>query len=173
MSTVAATDASVVVARILTPRDFGIAATLTVFISMAQRFTNFGRNTAFMRLPELRRDHSATVFVVNVVLRVAIGGALALAAPWLGGFYHSPEATLALPVAGLTFAIAALGTVHSALMARQLKFREFATIDVIYVWGQHKLSGAGQRAGLGRSVEARGKSTDWLVRPSACSWRRC
>ena len=132
VSTVVTIAVSIVVARILTPHDFGIAAIVTFFISISQRFTNFGFNTALIRLPDLRPDHSSTVFVVNVGLGVALGSALALAAPWIGAFYHSPEAARAIPIAGLTFAVAAPGTVPSALLARQLRFKALATIDAIY-----------------------------------------
>jgi len=131
-STVAATAGTVVVARMLTPHDFGVAATVTFFITVAQRMTSFGFNTALIRVPELRRDHLATVFAVNVALGIVVGGALALAAPWLGAFYRSPEATRAIPVAGLIFALGVLGTVPGAIMARELKFRQLVIIEAIY-----------------------------------------
>ena len=133
-STIAAIAGTVVLARMLTPHDFGVAATVTFFITVAQRISNLGFNTALIRVPELRRDHPATVFAVNVALGVIVGGLLALTAPWLGAFYRSPEAARAIPVAGLTFALGVLGTVPGALMARQLKFRQLVMIEAVYGW---------------------------------------
>jgi PST family polysaccharide transporter len=126
--------ATVVVARLLTPHDFGVAATAAFFIQVAQRVTNLGFNTALIRVPELREDHSTTVFGVNVALGIGGGLLLAAAAPWLGDFYRSREASLAIPVAGLTFAIGSLGAVPAALMTRRLKFKQLVFIESVYGW---------------------------------------
>jgi len=118
----------------LTPYDFGVAAAAGFFIQIAQRLTNLGFNTALVRLPDVTEDHSRTVFAINVGVGVVIGLTLALTAPWLAGFFRSPDAGYVIPVGGLTFAIGALGVVPSALMARQLKFRQLVIIESLYGW---------------------------------------
>ena len=78
-TTVVAMATSIVMARILTPYDFGVAAAAGFFIQIAQRLTNLGFNTALVRLPEVRADHATTVFAINVALGVGGGLALVLA----------------------------------------------------------------------------------------------
>ena len=133
-STIVATAATVVLARLLTPHDFGVAATAAFFIQVAQRLANMGLNTALIRVPELRSDHSTTVFGINVSLGVAGWLLLTAAAPWLGDFYRSREAGLAIPVAGLTFAIGSLGAVPAALMTREMKFKQLVAMESVYGW---------------------------------------
>ena len=133
-STAAAMASTVILARLLTPHDFGVAATVFFFVQVAQRMTNLGLNTALIRVPELRDDHSSTVFGLNMLFGVVGGLALALAAGWLGDFYRSAEATAAIPVAGLTFAIGSAGTVPGALLARQLRFKALTVIESTYGW---------------------------------------
>jgi O-antigen/teichoic acid export membrane protein len=131
-SIVVATGTSVILARLLTPHDFGVVATAMFFIQIAQRLANMGFNTALMRLPNLREDHSATVFTINVLFGVVGGLALALSSPWLAAFYRSEDAGRVVPLAGLAFGLGCLAVVPSALLARRLRFKTLTLIEAIY-----------------------------------------
>jgi PST family polysaccharide transporter len=131
-TTVVAVAASMVMARLLTKEDFGVAAIATFFIQIAQRLSNLGFNTALMRLPQIRKEHSASVFTINVALGVAGALILAASAPLFAAFYKSADAGRVIPIAGLTFAIGCLGTVPSALLARQLRFKTLVAIESFY-----------------------------------------
>jgi PST family polysaccharide transporter len=119
---------SVVMARLLTPEDFGIAAASSFFILLAARLTQFGFNGAIVRIKTLRPEHTSSVFVVNLVLGVVTYVAIALAAPYIGGFLRSQEAGSLLTVAALSFVITPFGTVPAALISRRMQFR-FNTIS--------------------------------------------
>src|SRR5688500_13011797 len=56
---------SMIMARLLSPSDFGIAAAAGFFVLLATRLTQFGFNAALVRLKAMRPDHTATVFAVN------------------------------------------------------------------------------------------------------------
>jgi O-antigen/teichoic acid export membrane protein len=114
---------SVIMARLLAPEDFGIAAAASFFVLLAARLTQFGFNSAIVRIKELRPDHTASVFVVNLVLGVLMYVALVAAAPAVGGFLRSPEAASLLPVAALSFLLTPFGTVPSALLSRRMEFK--------------------------------------------------
>lgn len=131
-STIVAMLTSVILARLLTPHDFGVVATAMFFVQIAQRLANMGFNTALMRLPDLRPDHSATVFTINVLFGVVGGLALALSAPWLAVFYRSEDTGRVIPLAGLAFGLGCLAVVPSSLMARQMRFKVLTFIETIY-----------------------------------------
>ncbi|HEY0872611.1 MAG TPA: lipopolysaccharide biosynthesis protein [Vicinamibacterales bacterium] len=120
---------SAVMARLLVPEEFGVAAAASFFILLATRLTQFGFNAAIVRVKELRPEHASSVFAVNLAFGVAVYLALFGAAPYIGQFLRSPEAGALLPHAALVFLITPFGTVPSALIARRLQFRYMAVGD--------------------------------------------
>jgi O-antigen/teichoic acid export membrane protein len=108
----------IILARLLSPKEFGIAAAASFFIQLANRLTKFGFNTALLRMKTIRPEHASTVFVVSIAMGVLSWIVLSAAAPWVGEFFRSPETTQVLPVAALTFVISSFGTVPAALMSR-------------------------------------------------------
>jgi teichuronic acid exporter len=124
--------ASMVVARLLTPHEFGVVAAANFFVQLAQRLTNLGLNMALVQRKELTPAHTTTVFVFNMVLGFGMWGLLALSAPWLGLLFRSEDVSVALPIAGLTFAISSAGSVPQALIVRDLRFRVSVAIEAVY-----------------------------------------
>ena len=120
---------SAIMARLLVPEEFGVAAAASFFILLATRLTQFGFNAAIVRVKELRPDHTSSVFAVNLAFGVAVYFVLFASAPYIGSFLRSPEAGALLPHAALVFLITPFGTVPSALIARRMQFRYMAAGD--------------------------------------------
>jgi teichuronic acid exporter len=89
---VVAIPTSMIMARLLAPEDFGIAAAASFFIVLAARLTQFGFNAAIVRIKDLRPDHLSSVFAVNLALGLLTYLALVATAPHIGAFLRSPEA---------------------------------------------------------------------------------
>ena len=122
---------SIILARLLSPTEFGIAAIAYFFMALSARLTQFGLNASLVRVKELRPDHASTVFLVNLVLA---------AAAWertfehqllrVAAFVQSEPAGRIIPVAALTFLISAFGTVPGALLSRDVgRYRDRATCE--------------------------------------------
>lgn len=127
---------SMIMARLLSPEEFGITVAATFFVVLASRLTQFGFGGAIVRIKELRPEHTSSAFVVNVVIGAISWAVLFLAAPSIGHWLRSPESGRLLPVAALTFLIAPFGSVATALISRRMQFRYIAATDWI-----HKLIG--------------------------------
>jgi len=125
---------AVILARLLSPHDFGVAAAAGFFVMLAQRVTNFGFNVGLVRLTPLTEAHSATVFFVTVALGGVAWAVLGASAAVLASFVRSPDAGAVIPAAALAFLIGALGSVPQALLTRQLRFKEILVIETIAVW---------------------------------------
>jgi PST family polysaccharide transporter len=125
---------SMVMARLLTPNDFGVAVAAGFFQGLASRMTGFGFNAALVRLRDLRNEHSASVFAVNVTVGTVIAGLFLVAGPAMGRFFDSVDAGRVLPVAGLGFLIGAFGTVPNAILARNMMFRQQTYVDWATTW---------------------------------------
>jgi PST family polysaccharide transporter len=124
--------ASMIVARILTPREFGVAAAASFFTLLAARLSELGFNAALIRTKELKEEHLSTVFIVNLVVGALTFGVLVALSPLVSRFYKTPEAGAILPVAALGYLIVPFGAIPAALLSRELRFRETAMVDWFY-----------------------------------------
>ena len=112
--------ASMVLARLLTPREFGVAAAAAFFIQLAGRLSEMGFNAALTRSKVVEPIHLSTVFVVQMVIGVIMFATMVILSPWIGAFYNMPEATHVLPISAIAFLIAPFGSVQGALLQRNL-----------------------------------------------------
>lgn len=122
---------ALIMARLLTPFDFGITASAAFFITLATRLTNVGFNLALVRIKHLRPEHSSSVFVVVLALGIAAYAILASTGSLMAAFFHAPQIAEVMPVAALGFLITPFGSVPAAMMARQMQFRHTTLCDWI------------------------------------------
>jgi O-antigen/teichoic acid export membrane protein len=120
---------SMILARLLSPREFGIAAAATFFVLLAARLSELGFNAALVRSKTLTPAHLSTVFVMNLAVGVVSFAVLTAIAPLVGAFYDVPDAARILPVAATTFLIGPFGAVPAALITRNMRYREAAFLD--------------------------------------------
>lgn len=123
---------TVVLARVLSPADFGIAAAATVFTLLGKRLGNMGLNTALVRMKEVREEHRASVFVVNMVVGLATWAILMVSAPWIGSFYRDDRVSAALRLASTIFLVNFFGAVEHAALQRDMKFKQIAIVEWTY-----------------------------------------
>ena len=113
----------IILARLLTPDDFGVVATAMIAISFAQMFWDAGLSKALIQTKEDPDNAADIVFWTNLVLGIVIYLLLFLAAPWLALFFQSPASGPVLRVLGLQIVLASLMSVQQALFVRDLDFR--------------------------------------------------
>lgn len=120
-----------VLARILSPRDFGIMGMVTAVTGVLALLRDFGLSAATVQRKEVTNEQLSTLFWVNILL----GGVLTLAtvavAPLIARFYHEPLLFWVTIAISTGFLFNAAGVQHSALLQRQVRFTALATIDVI------------------------------------------
>ncbi len=112
-----------IMARLLSPEEFGIAATAAFFSMLTSRISKLGLNAALVRVKDLHEEHKASVLLLNLAVGVLMYLALRLSAPAIAAFYHSPETGEILPVVALNFLVVPFGSVSAALISRQMRFR--------------------------------------------------
>jgi O-antigen/teichoic acid export membrane protein len=122
---------TITLARLLSPRDFGLAGMVLVFAGMIQLFADFGFSASIIQQKELTRDDRATAFWINTTVGVALTCLGVAAAPLLGRFYSEPQVTVLFIALSLNFAIAALGSTHAALLMREMNFRALEIVGMI------------------------------------------
>jgi O-antigen/teichoic acid export membrane protein len=110
-------------ARLLTPRDFGLAGAAMVFASLGLLIADVGLGSSLVQRAELTEEDRSTAFWTNVALGCALT-AIGVGLSWpLGALYGEPRVQPLFAVLSLNFVITALGTTQGALLIRGLQFR--------------------------------------------------
>ncbi len=119
-----------VLARLLTPEEFGIVGFATLAIAYLAVLKDLGLGAAVIQRRDDVEDASQTVFISNLVLGTILTTATALAAPLVAGFFREPLVTPLLRVLAFSFILESLGSMHIVLLRRNLDFRRKLIPDV-------------------------------------------
>ncbi|ALO47943.1 lipopolysaccharide biosynthesis protein [Hoylesella enoeca] len=122
---------SIFLARILTPRDYGIVAMIVVFTAIAQSFVDSGFSSALIRKPDLNEKDKSTALLFNIVVGVVCYGILFLLAPLIANFYHEPILSPIVKITGLSVIFNSLCVVQRALFTIDVDFKTQAKISLI------------------------------------------
>lgn len=114
---------SIILARLLLPKDFGTIAMITVFIGLASTFAESGFGTALIQKKKLNPDDYYSVFYFNIAFAVLLYFILFMAAPWIAVFYREPLLVNILRVLALTLIVEAFGKIQSTVLARDMLFK--------------------------------------------------
>lgn len=114
---------TLLLARFLTPDDYGLIAMMGVFTTVATELMESGFRQALIRKSEAKQVDFNTAFYTNIGLGLLSYLALFLSAPLISTFYEEPRLTLLIRVVGITIVISSLQVVQSATLNRDLKFK--------------------------------------------------
>jgi O-antigen/teichoic acid export membrane protein len=118
-----------VVARLLTPEDYGILGLATVFLGIVTLLSEFGIGITIVTLRDLDRDQIAQINTVAVLLGTAGFLACCAGAIPLGWFFQSGPLPLVVLVLGTTFPISGFKVVPNALLQKNLRFKLLAGLE--------------------------------------------
>ena len=112
-----------VLARLLSPDDFGLLAFALVFLGYLESVGDLGTGAALVYWPQRWREVAQLTFLANLLMGLVWMGVTLAAAPAVAGFFGRPESEQILQVLALVIPLKALGTTHDALLQRELRFR--------------------------------------------------
>lgn len=121
---------SVVIARILSPSDYGTIGMILVFIAVANIFIDSGMSQALVQRKNRSVSDMSTAFYFNVAISICCYLILFFCAPLIANFYNVDELSLILRVLGLNIIISAFATVQRANLIASLDFRTIAYVNV-------------------------------------------
>jgi PST family polysaccharide transporter len=124
---------TVVVARFLSPSEYGVVAMASPITGFLLLFQNLGLSQAVVQREHVSQSQLSTLFWVNFLGSVAIGALLLGLAPVAGRFYGDPRAGQLIAASALTVLIAGLALQHSALLSRSLRFSAVGAIEIVSV----------------------------------------
>jgi len=121
---------SIVLARLLEPRDFGLMAMATVIISVAMAYADMGLSSAIVQRQHCTEDELSSLYWLNIFCGLIVFGAVLALAPLMALFYHEPKVARLIQLCALTFVIAPVGQQYQLLLQKELLFRPLAIIEV-------------------------------------------
>ena len=123
----------IIIARILSPDDYGLVAMLAVFTSLATTLADSGFSSALVnRLTIEHRDYNA-VFWFSLLIGIGSYVVLFFIAPLIAHFYHQPVLVDISRVLFLSFIFSSAGLAHSALLVKNIMAKQRGLIDMIAV----------------------------------------
>ncbi len=120
-------------ARLLTPNDFGLLAMVFVFTNLVMIFRDFGLTAALIQRKGLTEEHLSSSFWINVLTGLLLALLLVVLAPAIAYFYGEDRLTTIIMVLASTFFISSFGIVQVALFTKELNFKPLAIVEILAV----------------------------------------
>ena len=121
----------VVLARLLTPADFGLFAMVWVLTAILDLIANSGFTMASVQTETINDSELSTMFWINIGLAAGLALFCAALGPALATFYNEPRVAWITPWFGLGIIVNAAASQHLALLQRQLRYVELTLIAVV------------------------------------------
>lgn len=114
---------SMILARLLTPADYGLIGMLGFFIGIASTFIDSGFSSALIQYNDRQNKDYCTVFYVNFGMSILMYGILYLCAPLIAEFYNQPILTSIVRIYCLTLIIGAITAINSTRLTIELNYK--------------------------------------------------
>lgn len=123
----------VILARLLSPSDYGLIAMVAVLINFIQMFKDIGLNVATIQSKEINHAEVSNLFWYNTAISLLLGIIVAGCAPLVSWFYDRKELLYITLSLAVTFPISGLIIQHVALLQRQLHYKEVSIIQILSI----------------------------------------
>jgi O-antigen/teichoic acid export membrane protein len=121
----------IILARILSPKEFGLIGMITIFIAISQSFVDSGFGSALIRKKDCTAEDYSTVFIFNLFVSFLFFLLLVFFAGYISDFFVEPQLKLLVQVLGIGVVLNALGLVQRTILTKNIDFKAQAKISVI------------------------------------------
>lgn len=122
---------SIILARLLSPSEFGLIGMITIFIAISQSFINSGFSNALIRKKNATNTDYSTVFYFNLVVGTLFYLILFLSAPAISRFFNEPQLISIVRVISIGLIISSLTIIQRTILTKRVDFKLQARISVI------------------------------------------
>lgn len=116
---------SVVLARLLSPDDYGTVAIIMIFVNFCNIFVSKSFNSALIQKKDVDDTDYSTVFYINIALTILIYVVLFFSAPLIASFYGISSLTGLLRVMALKIPFTAVNSIQMAYVSRNMQFKKY------------------------------------------------
>lgn len=116
---------SLVLARILSPEEYGVVAVVTIMINLMNVFVTSGYGAALIQKKDSNDRDFNTMFTFGVSLSVVLYLVLFSIAPYVAAWYQNDSLTLLIRVMGLRLPVASFNSIQQAYVSKKMEYRKF------------------------------------------------
>lgn len=121
----------IILARLLTPTDYGLVGMMAIFIAIAQLFIDGGLGNALIRTKSPSDKDYSTVFVINLTLSTFFYILLYFSAPFIADYYDQPILKSLLRTVALVLVIGSISCIQSTQLTIRVDFRTRTYISIL------------------------------------------
>jgi teichuronic acid exporter len=120
-----------ILARLLTPTEFGVVAIISVFITFFNLLSNFGITPAIVQHKSLTDEDISSIFSISIIFGLLLSVIFFFTAPIIAEFYNEPVLINLSQLMSISILFNSLKVVPNAILMKKLKFKELGFINVI------------------------------------------
>lgn len=125
------TGSMVIMARLLTPKDFGLVGMVAAVTGFLSLFRDLGLSSATIQRDSVTEEQTSTLFWINVAVGATLSVLCVALGPVLAAFYREPRLFWVTAALGTSFLFNGAAAQHRAMLQRSMRFPAMAAIDVI------------------------------------------
>lgn len=122
---------SIILARLLSPHDYGIIGMLAIFMAISNTFIDSGMGSALVQKQDCTQADYSTVFFFNLLISILAYGLLYFAAPYIAAFYKTPILEEVTRFSALNLIIGALAAIHRTRLSILLQFKIQSLVSIV------------------------------------------
>lgn len=122
---------SIVLARLLSPDDYGLIGIITIFTAVCTTLINGGFTTALIRKKDATDDDYNTAFIVNLGVSLLLYAVIYFYSPFIANFFHREKLVALTQVSSLGMIIGALGLVQQTRLTKRIDFKTQTKITIV------------------------------------------
>lgn len=120
-----------VLARMLTPAEYGLIGIILIFVNIFNSIVNSGFSAALIRKKDATDDDYSTVFITNMAISIVLAIALFFSAPLIADFFNQPQLVALSKAMSCIVIINALGLVQFTILTKRIDFKTHTKISLI------------------------------------------
>ena len=123
----------IVLARLLTPHDYGLIGVVNIFIIISAAFVKAGFGQAYIRKADADARDASTVFYINLGISLVFYAILFFTAPYIATYFHQQQLVSIVRILGLVVIVNALNVIQIAIIRKNLLFKKKAIVAIVSV----------------------------------------
>ena len=124
---------SVLLARFLHPKDFGLISMVLVFTSFASLLGDSGFEAAIVQKKQINEEHLSSVYLLNISIGLFLSTLFLFLSPLVSYFYEQPILKNITMLISVTFFLRAFCIVPTAILKRAMDFKKLAMVEIISI----------------------------------------
>lgn len=122
--------ATIVLAGILGPKEFGLIGMIMLFVSIGNTLIDSGMSTSLLRSNIVSENEYSTVFITNILMSVLVYLILFFIAPFIASFYEQPILINVIKWYCLGFVVTSLRSIHTVKLMKEMEFRKITILNL-------------------------------------------